>query len=98
MEVATNNTLDGGPETPPSRADLRALAAAACLAAGEIPEREGLLLFSGIARKHRGEYPVMVMVMASGRKYRLNYDMWVDPTEEFRSAIAGAFGENSIIN
>ncbi len=64
----------------------------------EIPEREGLLLFSGIARKHRGEYPVMVMVMASGRKYKLNYDMWVDPTEEFRSAIAGAFGENSIIN
>ena len=64
----------------------------------EIPEREGLLLFSGIARKHRGEHPVMVMVMASGRKYKLNYDMWVDPTEEFRSAIAGAFGENSIIN
>ena len=57
-------------------------------------EKEGLSIFSGIARRHLGEYPVAVLVMKTGNKYKLDYDMWVDPCEEFREEVIEAFGEN----
>ncbi len=57
-------------------------------------ENEGLTVFSRIARRHRGEIPVAVMVMKTGNKYKLDYDMWVDPGEEFREEVIEAFGEN----
>ena len=61
-----------------------------------ISEEQGLDIFRRIARKHRGEMPVAIMVMSTGHKYKLNYDLWVDPTEDFRAEIRGAFGDNSI--
>ena len=63
-----------------------------------IPERceetEGLKTFSSIARRFRGEIPVAVMVASTGHKYKLDYDLWVDPSPEFRAAVKAAFGED----
>ncbi|MBO4819573.1 MAG: DNA polymerase III subunit alpha, partial [Firmicutes bacterium] len=57
-------------------------------------EKEGLSIFSGIARRHLGEYPVAVLVMKTGNKYKLDYDMWVDPSAEFRNEMIEAFGND----
>ena len=62
----------------------------------EISEEQGLETFRQIARRHRGEMPVAIFVMSTGRKYKLNYDLWVTPDEDFRREIRGAFGDNSI--
>ena len=57
-------------------------------------EAEGLKTFAKIARKHMGECPVAILVKKTGNKYKLDYDRWVDPDEEFRSEVMEAFGED----
>ena len=57
-------------------------------------EKEGLSVFSRIARRHLGECPVALLVMKTGNKFKLDYDMWVDPGQEFRNEIVEAFGED----
>ncbi|MBR0482359.1 MAG: DNA polymerase III subunit alpha [Firmicutes bacterium] len=57
-------------------------------------EGEGLKIFSRIARRHLGECPVAVLVKKTGNKYKLDYDMWVDPGEEFSREVKEAFGED----
>jgi DNA polymerase III subunit alpha len=62
----------------------------------EFQEHEGLLAFRSIAREFRGEMPVAVLVSCTGKKYKLDYDLWVDPTDEFLDRVRQAFGQDCI--
>ncbi len=57
-------------------------------------EKDGLRVFAGIARRHMGETPVAILVMKTGNKYKMDYDRWVDPSEDFMKEVVEAFGEN----
>jgi hypothetical protein len=59
-------------------------------------ESEGLLTFRNIAREFRGDMPVAVLVACTGKKYQLDYDLWVEPTEAFFSKIREVFGGDCI--
>jgi len=38
--------------------------------------------------------PVAIMIAKTGNKYKLDYDLWVDPSEEFKKEVKENFGEN----
>jgi DNA polymerase-3 subunit alpha len=59
-------------------------------------EEEGLAAFRDIAKAHLGEMPVAILVMATGHKYRLSYDLWVEPDEAFCAEVRRAFGQDCI--
>ena len=63
-----------------------------------IPERfsdeEGLLTFRNIARQHLGDMPVAVLLKGSGHKFKLDYDLWVDPCDEFYDKMYNTFGDD----
>ena len=65
-----------------------------------IPERytegEGLTAFRNIARQHLGDMPVALLVASTGRKYKLDYDLWIDPCAEFYRKIHEAFGDDCL--
>ena len=60
----------------------------------EYDDTSGLQKFKMIAKKHLGDVPVAIMVLKSGNKYKLNYDLWVEPNDEFRKEIMESFGDN----
>ena len=55
-------------------------------------EEEGIRAFKGIARNFRGDMPIAIMLMSTGHKYRLGYDLWVDPCREFFDQARRIFG------
>jgi len=59
-------------------------------------EFDGLSRFKEIAKANRGDTPVALLVSATGHKYKLDYDLWVDPSETFYSQIRTAFGDNCL--
>ncbi len=59
-------------------------------------EAEGLSKFRSIAKQHLGDMPVAVMVASTGHKYKLDYDLWVDPCDEFYRKIREAFGDKCL--
>ncbi len=59
-------------------------------------EEESLMRFRDIAKRFRGDMPVAILVKSTGNKYKLDYDLWVDPCEAFIEQIVGAFGPGSI--
>ena len=59
-------------------------------------EPEGLARFKSIAKQHLGDMPVAILVQSTGNKYKLNYDLWVDPCREFYDKIHEAFGQDCL--
>ncbi len=59
-------------------------------------EDEGLTAFRGLARRHRGEMPVALLVSSTGRKFKLDYDLWVDPSDAFFGEVEELFGAGSV--
>ena len=59
-------------------------------------EPSALSSFKSIARAYRGDCPVAVLVEATGNKYKLDYDLWVEPGEELYGALRSVYGENCI--
>ncbi len=55
-------------------------------------ENEGLAAFKKIAKQHLGDMPVAILVAKTGNKYKLDYNLWVDPSAEFRRKIEEVFG------
>ena len=62
----------------------------------EYDEEEGLKKFRELARTSRGDMPVAVLVMSTGHKYKLDYDLWVDPTPGFMNLLRESFGQDCI--
>lgn len=65
-----------------------------------IPERygefDGLNRFKEIARTYRGDTPVALLVSATGKKYKLDYDLWIEPSDEFYSEVFRSFGKDCL--
>lgn len=61
-----------------------------------IERNDGLTAFRTIARQHLGDCPVAIMVAKTREKFKLDYDLWVDPCEEFMQKIRRAFGEDCL--
>jgi DNA polymerase-3 subunit alpha len=59
-------------------------------------EADGLGTFRKIAKRHLGDMPVALLVKSTGHKYRLDYDLWVDPDEEFMTELKDAFGDDCL--
>ena len=59
-------------------------------------EEDGLAAFRGLAKAHLGDMPVAVLVLSTGHKYKLGYDLWVKPDEAFLSEAKQLFGEDCI--
>ena len=59
-------------------------------------EEEGLNTFRNLAKAHLGDMPVAVLVMATGHKYKLGYDLWVNPDESFLGEVKQLFGADCI--
>ncbi len=59
-------------------------------------ESEGLLIFRNIAKSFRGDVPVAVLTAKTGNKFKLNYDHWVRPSDEFYEEVRKTFGQNCI--
>ena len=59
-------------------------------------EEEGLGKFRELAKAHLGDMPVAVLVMATGHKYKLGYDLWVNPDAAFLEEVRGLFGADCI--
>ena len=59
-------------------------------------EHEGLLTFREIAREFRGDMPVAVLVACTGKKYQLDYDLWIEPTQAFFERVREVFGGDCI--
>ncbi|MCQ2553543.1 MAG: DNA polymerase III subunit alpha [Clostridia bacterium] len=59
-------------------------------------DTQGLNIFKKIARQHLGDMPVAIMVAKSGNKYKLDYDLWVDPCDEFFNKIYDEFGKDCL--
>ena len=59
-------------------------------------EEEGLSAFRDLARSHLGDMPVAILVMATGRKYKLGYDLWVNPDASFLEEARQRFGADCI--
>lgn len=66
----------------------------------EIPksfeESEGLVVFRSIAKAFRGDVPVAVLTARTGKKFKLDYDLWVNPTSEFYEELRKTFGEDCV--
>ena len=52
--------------------------------------------FRELARAHLGDMPVAVLVMATGHKYKLGYDLWVNPDASFLEEVRQLFGADCI--
>lgn len=59
-------------------------------------EADGLNIFKKIARRHLGDMPVAIMIAKTGNKYKLDYDLWVDPSDEFFSELYAEFGKDCL--
>ncbi|MBQ2218100.1 MAG: hypothetical protein II418_04085, partial [Firmicutes bacterium] len=59
-------------------------------------EEDGLNTFRNLAKAHLGDMPVAVLVMATGHKYKLGYDLWVNPDESFLGEVKQLFGADCI--
>ncbi|MCF0150829.1 MAG: hypothetical protein HUJ80_05425, partial [Firmicutes bacterium] len=59
-------------------------------------EADGLAAFKRLARQFRGDMPVAILVQSTGRKYRLDYDLWIDPCPEFYETARRIFGTDCI--
>ena len=59
-------------------------------------EEEGLKRFKNIARQHLGDMPVAILVESTGHKFKPDYDLWVDPCDEFYEKLHEAFGQNCL--
>jgi DNA polymerase-3 subunit alpha len=59
-------------------------------------ENEGLLTFRSIAKSFRGDVPVAILTVKTGKKFKLNYDHWVKPTDEFYDEVRKTFGQDCI--
>ena len=59
-------------------------------------EEEGLKKFRDLAKAHLGDMPVAVLVMATGHKYKLGYDLWVNPDAAFLGEVRELFGADCI--
>ncbi|MBR5730519.1 MAG: DNA polymerase III subunit alpha, partial [Firmicutes bacterium] len=59
-------------------------------------EPEGLARFKSIAKQHLGDMPVAILVQSTGKKYKLDYDLWVDPCREFYDKVHEAFGPDCL--
>ena len=59
-------------------------------------DQEGLNRFKSIARQHLGDMPVAILVTDTGHKFKPDYDLWVDPCDEFYEKLHEAFGENCL--
>ncbi|MBR0129716.1 MAG: hypothetical protein IJM08_00250, partial [Firmicutes bacterium] len=57
-------------------------------------EREGLLAFKRLAKANRGDTPVAILVKATNNKYKLDYDLWIDPSPNFITSAKRMFGED----
>ncbi len=62
----------------------------------EFSDEDGLKEYRKLARAHRGEMPVAIMCMSTGHKYRVDYDLWVENTDEFFAEVKAVFGEGCI--
>ncbi|NCB41249.1 MAG: DNA polymerase III subunit alpha [Clostridia bacterium] len=66
----------------------------------EIPESfeeiEGLSTFRDIAKAFRGDVPVAILTAKTGKKFKLDYDLWVRPTDEFYEELRKTFGDHCI--
>ncbi|MHC1722965.1 MAG: DNA polymerase III subunit alpha [Aminipila sp.] len=45
---------------------------------------------------NKGPKPVLIYIEESGKKFRTNQDLWVDPNESFISAIEGLVGKENV--
>ncbi len=59
-------------------------------------DQDGLNRFRSIARQHLGDMPVAILVTDTGHKFKPDYDLWVDPCDEFYEKLHEAFGENCL--
>ena len=59
-------------------------------------DQEGLNRFKSIARQHLGDMPVAILVTDTGHKFKPDYDLWVDPCDEFYEKLHEAFGEDCL--
>ena len=59
-------------------------------------DAEGLGKFRQIARQHLGDMPVAILVKDTGHKFKPDYDLWVDPCDEFYEKLHEAFGEDCL--
>ncbi len=59
-------------------------------------DAEGLAAFKKIARSHLGDMPVALMVKSTGHKFKLDYDLWVDPDDAFYAELFKAFGDDCL--
>ena len=59
-------------------------------------DESGLGEFKKIAKKHLGEMPVAIMIARSGNKYKLGYDLWINPCDEFYNELFAVFGQDCL--
>ena len=59
-------------------------------------DETGLSRFRSIAKQHLGDMPVAILVTDTGHKFKPEYDLWVDPCDEFYEKLHEAFGENCL--
>ena len=59
-------------------------------------DETGLAKFKSIAKQHLGDMPVAIMVTDTGHKFKPDYDLWVDPCDEFYEKLHEAFGEDCL--
>ncbi|MDO5331201.1 MAG: DNA polymerase III subunit alpha, partial [Bacillota bacterium] len=59
-------------------------------------DTEGLNIFKNIARQHLGDMPVAIKIEKTGNKYKLDYDLWVDPCDEFFNKLYAEFGQDCL--
>ncbi len=59
-------------------------------------DNEGLLAYQKIAKKHRGDMPVVILASASGQKYKPGYELWVENDDSFLEECRTVFGPDCI--
>jgi len=59
-------------------------------------EADGLKIVKSIARQHLGDMPVAIMTAKTGNKFKLDYDYWVDPCDEFFNKLYKEFGRDCL--
>ncbi len=59
-------------------------------------DEEGLTEFRKLARAHRGDMPVALMCKRSGKKYKVDFDLWVENNDEFFADAKELFGYDCI--
>ncbi len=59
-------------------------------------DEDGLIAYRTLARNHRGEIPVAIMIKATGHKFKPDYDLWVENSDEFLAEARRTFGPDCI--